>query len=252
MNSQRTMELAKSLERSQAPLSEEAVVDDRLLVAEAKSGGANAFGALYERHRSKIYRVALRILRNEQDAEDALQQSFQRGFTNLSRFREDATFSTWMTRIAINESLMLLRQRKANKVRSEKNDDGRCADLPFELPDDRPTPEQTLAETEVRSAVSQAISKLRHKLRAVVLLREVHGLTSVETARCLGLTVGTVKARVYHARRHLRRHLEHQFEGALAGKTLLAAVQPQSVVNLSAVRPLSSGSRCAIRPHSPE
>src|SRR5215469_12994725 len=86
--------------------------DERALVAQAKAGSSRAFGELYERHRHKLYRASLRILRNRQDAEDAVQRSFQRAFTNLSRFREDSAFSTWMTRIAINEALMLLRQRR--------------------------------------------------------------------------------------------------------------------------------------------
>src|SRR5215467_14859749 len=86
--------------------------DERLLVAQARSGHSGAFGALYERHKLKVYRTALRILRNQEDAEDAAQRSFQRAFTNLSRFRGDSTFSTWLTRIAINEALMILRQRR--------------------------------------------------------------------------------------------------------------------------------------------
>src|SRR5262245_16183611 len=84
-------------------------IDEYRLVAEARSGCARAFEGLYERHRAEIYRRAFRILRNQQDAEDAVQRSFQHVFTNLGRFREDSTFSTWLTRIAINEALMLLR-----------------------------------------------------------------------------------------------------------------------------------------------
>jgi RNA polymerase sigma-70 factor (ECF subfamily) len=85
-----------------------ASTDERLLVAQAKSGRSSAFGKLYELHRVRVYHTAFRILRNRQDAEDAVQRSFQRAFTNLCRFREDSTFSTWVTRIAINDALMLL------------------------------------------------------------------------------------------------------------------------------------------------
>ena len=81
-----------------------ASTDERLLVTRAKSGSSTAFGELYELHRVRIYHTAFRILRNRQDAEDAVQRSFQRAFTNLCRFREDSTFSTWVTRIAINDA----------------------------------------------------------------------------------------------------------------------------------------------------
>jgi RNA polymerase sigma-70 factor (ECF subfamily) len=216
MNSQHAIRLTKHLELSHAYSPESAGDDDRLLVADAKSGHENAFGALYERHRSKIYRVALRILRNQQDAEDAVQRCFQRAFTNLARFREDSTFSTWVTRIGINEALMLLRQRRPNRALSEKDIDGTGANCSLDLPDDRPTPEQALAQAEVRRAVIHAISKLRHNLRVVVLLHEVHGLTSAEIARRLNLSVAAVKGRTFHARRHLRRQLERKLEGTRA------------------------------------
>jgi RNA polymerase sigma-70 factor, ECF subfamily len=213
MNAQHAIGVGARLERPHPFAAESPECDDRLLVADAKLGRTGAFGVLYERHHSKIYRTAFRILRNRQDAEDAVQRCFQRAFTNLTRFREDSTFLTWVTRIAINEALMLVRQRRPNKTLSEREDDGASSYSAFDLPDDRPTPEQVLAQTEVRDAVTHAISKLRHNLRIVVLLREVQGLTSAETARHLGLTVGTVKARIFHARRHLRRHLQRKLEG---------------------------------------
>jgi RNA polymerase sigma-70 factor, ECF subfamily len=95
------------------------VSDDRGLVAQAKSGCSSAFGQLCERHRLRVYRTTLRVLRQRQDAEDAVQRCFQRAFTNLTKFRGDATFATWMTRIAINEALMLLRQRRGDKSLSD-------------------------------------------------------------------------------------------------------------------------------------
>lgn len=188
-----------------------APTDERLLVAEARSGCSNAFGKLYERHRLRAYHTAFRILGNRQDAEDAVQRSFQSAFTNLSRFREDSAFSTWVTRIAINEALMLLRQRRPSTPLSDNNNDDAQAPSPLDPPDDRPTPEQLLVGNELRTALLQAISTLRENLRIVILLKELQGLTSAETARRLGLTVSAVKARVFHARRYLRRHLERNY-----------------------------------------
>lgn len=180
-------------------------VAEPAVVAQAKWGSSSAFGELYERHRLSLFRSAFRILRNREDAEDAVQRSFQRAFTSLAQFREDSTFSTWITRIAINEALMLLRRRrKLSSLSQSQNDD---VDDTLEIADERATPEQALAADEFRSLVHQAISGLRESLRSVVLLRELQGLTSIETARRLGLTVSAVKARTFHARRHLRQHL---------------------------------------------
>jgi len=148
--------------------------DELWLVAKAKSGHEDAFGELYKRHRVKAHRTALRILRNQQDAEDAVQRAFQRALVNLERFREDSTFSTWLTRIAINEALMLLRQRRTR----------------------------------------EPLFHLRENLRIIVLHRDLKGLTSAETAKLLGLTVSTVKARTFRARKFLRKHLERKPLGA--------------------------------------
>jgi RNA polymerase sigma-70 factor, ECF subfamily len=184
------------------------LTDEQKLVVQAKSGHSSAFGELYERHQLKIYRSAFRILRNEQDAEDAVQQSFQRAFVNLHRFRGDSAFATWMTRIAINEALMMLRRRRVTTPLFETNNDDVNPTSPIDLPDDRPTPEQAFAEKETRAVVAQAISRLRKNLRTVALLRELQGLSNAQTARRLGLTVTAVKARTFHARRHLREYLE--------------------------------------------
>src|ERR1700753_2828167 len=100
------------MKSTSGPITEDVTADDQRLVTRAKSADTSAFEELYRRHRSRVYRSALRILRNSQDAEDIVQRTFQRAFTNLKRFREDSAFSTWVTRIGINESLMLIRQRR--------------------------------------------------------------------------------------------------------------------------------------------
>jgi RNA polymerase sigma-70 factor (ECF subfamily) len=107
---------------------------------------------------------------------------------------------------------MLLRQRQITTPLPENNNDDVVAPSAFDLADERPTPEQALAETEVRAAVIQAISHLRESLRTVVLLRELQGLTTAETALRLGLSVSAVKGRAHHARRYLRQHLERKYK----------------------------------------
>jgi RNA polymerase sigma-70 factor (ECF subfamily) len=192
-------------------LGNQGVSDEHALVAKAKSGQDDAFGELYKRHQRKAYRTAHRILRNQQDAEDAVQRAFQRALVNLQRFREDSTFSTWLTRIVVNDSLMLLRQRRRREPLQENSANDEQDDRGLEIADGRPTPEDILCESECRATVRQAVAGLRESLRVVVLQGELQGLTSAETARHLGLTVSAVKARTFHARRFLRKHLERNF-----------------------------------------
>ena len=123
--------------------------DERWLVAKAKSGHEDAFGELYKRHQLRTYRTALRILRNQQDAEDAVQRAFQRALVNLERFREDSTFSTWLTRIAINEALMLLRQRRTREPLLENRVDADQGYGDLDIADGGPTPEKSFAKPNV-------------------------------------------------------------------------------------------------------
>jgi RNA polymerase sigma-70 factor (ECF subfamily) len=116
-----------------------------------------------------------------------------------------------VTRIAINEALMLLRQRRIPSSLSQTQNNDVNATLELEIADERATPEQALAEEELRSLVVQATSRLRESLRSVVVFRELLGLTNAETARRLGLTVSAVKARTFHARRYLRQDLERKY-----------------------------------------
>ena len=182
------------------------------LVAQAKSGCSRAFGQLYERHRVMVYRTILGVVRRREDAEDAVQRCFQRAFTNLPRFRGDSKFSTWVTRIAINEALMLLRQRRANTPLSYTSYEDAENPVVQNLADETPNPEQVLTAKELRAVLIQAVSDLRKNLRTVILLREFEGLTNEETARRLGLSVTAVKTRIFHAKRCLRRCLEQKLK----------------------------------------
>jgi RNA polymerase sigma factor (sigma-70 family) len=188
--------------------------DEHSLVARAKSGHDDAFGELYNRHQRKAYCTAFRILRNQQDAEDAAQRAFQRVLVDLQRFREDSAFSTWLTRIVINEALMLLRQRRTREPLHENRVDVVQGEGGVEIADGRSTPEEILCESERSAALFQAIGQLREKLRVVVFHRELQGLSSAETARRLGLTVSAVKGRTFHARRLLRKHLQQNYKKA--------------------------------------
>jgi RNA polymerase sigma-70 factor, ECF subfamily len=194
--------------------------DEYSLVAKAKTGQDGAFGELYTRHLHMAYRTALRILRNQEDAEDAVQLGFQRALLNLQGFRGDSTFSTWLTRIVINEALVLLRQRRTRKPIQEEDTGAPEGGRRRGVADGRPTPEQILCESERHAALLRAIGRLRKTLRTVVLHGELQGLTSAQTAERLDLTVSAVKARKFQARRLLRKYLEQRFKRAGARSNL--------------------------------
>ncbi len=183
-------------------------VTDEILVATAKNGDENAFEALVRRHRRKLFAIALRYTRVREDAEDVVQQTFQKMFVYLKNFEGKSAFSTWLTRIAINEALMLLRRgRVQREVSMDDLDDDEGTRVHFNAADASPDPEATYIQREEVRILSIAIRRLTPRMRRVLELRELRELSTRETARQMGLSVAAVKARVFHGRKKLRRHI---------------------------------------------
>ena len=181
---------------------------DEFLVAAAKKGEATAFASLVERHKRRIYFVALRITHNKEDAEDVVQQSFQRTFVHLSSFVGRSSFSTWLTRVAINEALMLLRKKRGSReVLIDDVNGSEDTATPLEVPDLTPDPEARYAQREWVGILSLAINELTPGMRKAIRLRELDERSMEETARIMGISVGAVKAQVFHGRRKLRQKL---------------------------------------------
>jgi RNA polymerase sigma-70 factor (ECF subfamily) len=183
---------------------------DLTLVAAAKSGNLQAFEVLVERHEQKIFFVARRITGTREDAEDAVQQTFQKAFTHLCDFEERSSFSTWLTRIGVNEALMLLRKRRG--LREMFIDDlsgNEQSATVTQVPDSSPDPEVSYSQREREEILSWSLNELSHETRRAIQLRELDGRSTKETARILGISVGAVKSRVFHGRRKLRRKLKH-------------------------------------------
>jgi RNA polymerase sigma-70 factor (ECF subfamily) len=178
---------------------------DGALVAAARRGDTQAFEQLIVRHEQKVLAAAQRITNNREDAEDVAQESFHKAFLHLDSFEEKARFSTWLTRIAMNEAFMLLRRRRRIfEVLPESADEGERRDTgPFV--DQRPDPEESCWRRERADLLSQAIDRLGAKIRKAILLRDIEERSIEETAEILGTSVGAVKARVFHGRRKLRR-----------------------------------------------
>ncbi len=188
--------------------------NEATLVAEAKEGNAEAFTVLMNQYERNIFRLALNITSNKEDAEDVLQESFLKAYTNLGRFQGNSRFYTWLVRIAVNESLMKLRKRRSDRQVSldeklETEDDGL---LPREIVDWGDNPEQRYAKTEWQEILTKATQDLEPAFRTVFTLRDVEQLSTEETAEALGLSVPAVKSRLLRARLKLRQRLNKYFK----------------------------------------
>src|SRR5580692_1175556 len=181
---------------------------EQMLVVAAKNGDEQAFETLFKRHRQKILRIVLRYAHVREDAEDILQQSFQKAFVYLHRFEGKSSFSTWLTRIAINESLMLLRHGRALRevsVDDRSEAEGNAASL--EIPDSRQDPEASYLQRERARVLLSALKDLRPRMRRALELRELAEFSTEQTAEEMGLSISAVKARIFHGRRKLRERL---------------------------------------------
>src|SRR6266699_7235831 len=182
--------------------------EEGALVVAAKSGDGHAFEILIERHQRRVLAVARRFTRIREDAEDIVQQSFQKAFVHLHKFQGKSSFSTWLTRIAINESLMLLRHGRALRevsVDDHSEAEGNAASL--EMSDSSPDPETSYLRRERAQILSATIRNLRPGMRKAIELRELAELSTEETARRMGVSVAAVKGRLFHARKKLQEKL---------------------------------------------
>jgi RNA polymerase sigma-70 factor (ECF subfamily) len=187
--------------------------EDAALVAGAKAGDARAFELLVQRHEGKIFSLAQRMTRNREDAEDVVQLSLQKAFIHLKKFEGESLFSTWLTRIAINEALMVLRKRRGTREVpiAESSTEDETA-LPLDIPDAGPNPEDSCLQREQERILSAAVNELSPGMRRAIELRELGELSTGETAQAMGLSEGAVKARVFHGRKKLRQTLKRYVE----------------------------------------
>jgi RNA polymerase sigma-70 factor, ECF subfamily len=174
------------------------------LVAAAKSGDEGAFETLFKRHQRRMLAFARRYTRVREDAEDVVQQTFQKAFIHLNKFQGKSSFSTWLTRIAINEALMLVRRGRAlREIPVDDSSDHGVAASALETLDASPDPETSYLRRERVQILSETLANLQPGLRLAVALRELAELSTEETARLMGISVAAVKARLFHARRKL-------------------------------------------------
>jgi len=187
---------------------------DAALVAAAKLGDDLAFEILIKRYHGRIFAVALRYTRVREDSEDVVQQALQKAFLYLHTFEGKSSFSTWLTRITINEALMHLRHdHKRRELSLEDVSSANGPSFNLRLLDTNPDPEVKYSRRELAEIVASAIERLTPGIRVVLQLREFAELSSRETAQRLGLSISSVKARVFHGRKQLRKALHLQEGG---------------------------------------
>ena len=189
--------------------------EDSALVRAFRNGDMDAFEALVSHHERRIYGLARRITGSVEDAQDVTQQTFISALRNLSRFREAATFATWLTTIAANAALKVVRKRRGLPTQSldeatTPDHDGRIPHPEF-IADWRETPDQLLQRAETRQLLDTAIAALDPLHRTVFLLRDVEGITVRDTAKALRISEANVKVRLLRARLKLREHLTRTF-----------------------------------------
>jgi RNA polymerase sigma-70 factor (ECF subfamily) len=190
--------------------------DDTALVARIGQRDQGAFESLMRRYNARLFRVARAILKDDQEAEDALQDAYLDAYRNLSHFRGESQLGTWLVRIVANRALMRLRRRKRdNAVVSIDEGRGRAGDGPREYPDKMSeSPPAAALRAEVRRLLERRIDELPVAFRTVFVLREVEELSGEETAECLGIPASTVRTRLFRARALLRDALARDIDTA--------------------------------------
>jgi RNA polymerase sigma-70 factor (ECF subfamily) len=200
------------LRRPAAPLP----ADEAALVALAVTRDEGAIRTLMRRYNRRLYRIARSVLRDDAEAEDALQQAYIRAFTHLSDFRGEARFSTWMSRIVLNEAIGRQRKRTIpatdDLATLDREPQSRAEIILFPA---TPDPEKSLAQRQISVLLEQAIDALPDPFRVVLVARVIEEMSVEDTAELLALKPETVKTRLHRARRMVRAHLEAKLGGAL-------------------------------------
>jgi RNA polymerase sigma-70 factor, ECF subfamily len=187
--------------------------DEAQIIASILAGNTHEFHDLIRPHERSVYVMALSLLHNEADAEDATQEAFLKAFRNLANFRGESKFSTWLISIVLNEARSRLRSQKTAKVESlDDPPEGHEQITPALLRDWREIPSEALERTEVRYLLQQAITELPSIYREIFVLRDVEELSVNESAEALGITVASVKVRLHRARIMLQKKLAPQLK----------------------------------------
>ena len=197
--------------------------EERDFLLRAQKGDAAAFEALVRAHEATVYHLALRQLGSREDAEDAAQEVFLKAYTSLKSCRGDSKRSVWLYRITSNVCTDMLRRRRETVSLSQENEEGEPLEL--ELPDERFDPAALAERKDLRERIGTALKSLPPDAREILLLRELGGQSYDEIAATLDIDLGTVKSRIFRARKKLCALLEGNFSGEKASKERKGGVQ---------------------------
>lgn len=179
---------------------------EQTLLAAAKCGDRAAFDELFQPLAKRTLQIVYRITRNREDAQDALQDSFLRALRHMEAFESRSSFSSWFTSIAINSALMILRKRRnSSEIPADGSGNSDAIDRHSEAADRAPNPEKHCLQNERERILRRAINALRPSIRVVVEIQQLQEHSMRETARMMGVTVASAKARLFHAKAALRK-----------------------------------------------
>jgi RNA polymerase sigma-70 factor, ECF subfamily len=209
-----------------------ATEEDGFLVA-AKHGDSAAFEMLFKQSASTVFHIARRMMRTKEDAEDVMQESFQLAFIHLKSFKGGSRFSTWLSRIAINASLMKLRRKSHSRdVSLDEAAESEEPSFRLEVQDQGLDPEQLCAHKERQRILLEALNGLAPGMRKAIELRELGERSSEETAQIMGISVSAVKARVFHGKKKLRERLKDHVGPAWASRRDTSRMMDNTRVSL--------------------
>ncbi len=203
-------------------------LSDSEIVKRVRAGDRALFEILMRRHNQRIYRAARAIVKNESEVEDVMQQAYINAFTHLHQFEERAQFSTWLTRIAVNEAIG--RRQKMRVAAMTENAEESRPDVMETITSRQPTPEHQAYARELQRVLEEAVDGLPDTYRAVFMLRDIEGLSTSETGEGLGLGEEAVKTRLHRARAMIRAAVTSRIGAAAAGAFQFQAPRCDRVV----------------------
>ena len=188
-----------------------AISDDAELAGRALARDAGAFRAIMQKHNSRLYRLARTILRNDADAEDALQDAYVSAFANLASYRGESTLATWLSRIVMNEALGRLRQKRPIvDLAALEHERSEAEIIQFSQSTLNDDPERTMAQRQILQLVERATDNLPKAFRLVFVTRLIEGMSVEETSELLGIKPETIKTQLHRARQLVRDQLEEE------------------------------------------
>ncbi len=182
--------------------------DDQILIKKALAGNEGAYDLLLKRHKDAIYRLIVRIVHNQEEAQDLVQETFMKAFGSLSSYKCQYRFTTWLYKIAANNCIDFLRKRRLTSISLDQPLETKDGEVTFEVADWTYNPEADLASRQKSISIDAAIDLLPPKYREVIIYRHKRDKSYEEIAQILNIPVGTVKARIFRARELLKKKLK--------------------------------------------